>query len=1308
MATIILSAAGGALGSALGGSFAGLGLATLGRAGGAALGRALDERLFSQGGTSASAIEVGRTNRLRIGSASEGEGIAKVYGRTRVAGQIIWATRFKETVHTKTSRSGGGKGSSGGHSTSTQTYSYSISLALALCEGEIARVGRIWADGSEVDLSTLNWRVYNGAVDQQPDPLIEAIEGSDAVPAYRGTAYVVIEDLQLGAYGNRVPQFSFEVVRHAPEQLEAHGDISRDITAVAMIPGSGEYTLATTPVHYGQGLGRNSSANVNSFSGISDFETSVAALTEEAPNCRAASLVVSWFGDDLRCGACSIKPKVEQTAHDGVGMPWQVSGVSRGLVEVVAELDGAPVYGGTPADQSVIEAIQHLNAMGQEVMFYPFILMDQLGGNGLPDPWGQSEEQPPLPWRGRITLSTAPAQAGSPDGTEAADAEVAAFIGTAAPEQFRIEGGPVRYIGPEDWSLRRVVLHYAMLCQLAGGVHSFCIGSELRALTQIRGANGFPVVEALKTLAADVRSILGAETKLGYAADWSEYWGYQPQDGSGDRYFHLDPLWAHPEIDFVGIDNYMPLSDWRDGTGHADQEWGTPYNPAYLSQNIEGGEGYDWYYPSEVARERQQRAPITDGAYGEPWVYRYKDIRSWWTSHHHERIGGTRAENSTAWEPFSKPIWFTEIGCAAVDKGTNQPNKFVDPKSSESALPHFSTGERDEFIQMQYLRVMREYWQDPSKNPVSPVYDGPMLDAERMFVWAWDARPYPAFPNHGGLWKDAPNYQRGHWITGRSGHRTLASVVGEICASAGVTDVDTSGLYGIVRGYSESAPQTARAALQGLMVSHGFEAIEEGGTMVFRSRQVNAVTELDPTCVLADESGDIRHARSSDLEVPNTVSLSFFEADAGFDPVSVETRAPWQSVARPSQNELPLVLTRGEAKQAAERWLSEAQTGRERCEFTLPPSQDNVGAGDLVAFSGAPERIYRVERVTVAEGREIEAVRVDPSVYTPATEVAEVQITEPYVPPLPPLCLPMELPLLRGDEVAHAPYLAATGDPWPGGVNVYSSRTDSGYVLSKTLEAQATIGQLETPLPFAPMGAEQRGVSIEVTLVSGALSSVEDAAFLSGGNVAAIGSGAPDGWELIQFRTAEPLGGRRYRLSGFLRGQAGTDWVTSDPWPEGSYFVLIDGALDQIDLALDGLGLPQYLRSGPVGRSYDDRSYTTQEVTFVGRGLAPYRPCHLKFERSGGDDTLTWVRRTRIGGDDWTREEVPLAETIEAYSLRIYAQGSLIREEKLTEPRYVYSAAMRAADGVSGQYRYEIAQISDLFGAGPAASLVVE
>jgi len=54
-------------------------------------------------------------------------------------------------------------------------------------------------------------RVYAGGGRQSPDPLIVAAEGVGRAPAFRGLAYVVFEDLALGAFGNRIPNLSFEV-----------------------------------------------------------------------------------------------------------------------------------------------------------------------------------------------------------------------------------------------------------------------------------------------------------------------------------------------------------------------------------------------------------------------------------------------------------------------------------------------------------------------------------------------------------------------------------------------------------------------------------------------------------------------------------------------------------------------------------------------------------------------------------------------------------------------------------------------------------------------------------------------------------------------------------------------------------------------------------------------------------------------------------------------------------------------------------------------------------------------------------------
>ena len=106
MATILLSAAGAALGAGFGGTVLGLSGAVIGRAIGATLGRVIDQRLLGAG---SEAIEVGRVDRFRLMGASEGSSVAQIWGRMRVGGEVIWATEFQEN----TRRSGGTDGGAG-------------------------------------------------------------------------------------------------------------------------------------------------------------------------------------------------------------------------------------------------------------------------------------------------------------------------------------------------------------------------------------------------------------------------------------------------------------------------------------------------------------------------------------------------------------------------------------------------------------------------------------------------------------------------------------------------------------------------------------------------------------------------------------------------------------------------------------------------------------------------------------------------------------------------------------------------------------------------------------------------------------------------------------------------------------------------------------------------------------------------------------------------------------------------------------------------------------------------------------------
>jgi len=483
-----------------------------------------------------------------------------------------------------------------------------------------------------------------------------------------------------------------------------------------------------------------------------DWATSLNSLQNQLPNCKLVNLYVAWYGNDLRAGNCTLMPGVTRTEFDDVPHEWVCNGLHRNEAHLVSAVNGSAAFGGTPDDQSVVAAIKDLKARGLQVCLTPFILVDIPPGNTLPDPYTGGTGQAVYPWRGRITKAYTTA-----DKSAQVAAEVSAFVA----------------------QYRNFVLHYADLCAVAGGVDAFLLGTELRGLTWLRDAEGsYPFVSALVQLAADVKAIL-PNAQLSYAADWSEWFGHQPADGSGDVFFHLDPLWSDANIAAVAFDNYWPLSDWRDTAPNADEVVKpdgtltaiTDYD--YLMGNVRGGEGYAWYYASEADRTSQTRTPITDGAYGKPWVFRYKDVWSWWSNQHYNRPGGVENPAPTAWVPQSKPIWFTELGCPSIDKGSNQPTVFYDPKSSESAIPYFSTGASDYLIQRRYLDSMLRFFNesDPEfaedRNPNSPLYSGSMADLTRVMIYTWDARPYPYFPLYDSIWSDGPNWIFGHWIAGK-------------------------------------------------------------------------------------------------------------------------------------------------------------------------------------------------------------------------------------------------------------------------------------------------------------------------------------------------------------------------------------------------------------------------------------------------------------------------------------------------------------------------------------------------------------
>ncbi len=1247
-------------------------------------------------------VEGPRLDGLRVQSSTEGAPLPIVYGRMRLAGQIVWAARFRETATT-----GDIPGGKGAGPTLTE-YAYSVSFALALCEGPIGGIGRIWADGEPMRLADVTYRVHLGSEQQLVDPLIEAIESDVAAPAMRGTAYIVFEDLALEPYGNRIPQINVEVFRAvAPD--DGAPRLQSDLRGVTLIPGSGEFAYATVPVRQRLGPGADRFENMNNARGLVDIRAALDDLEAQLPGVTSVMLVVSWFGTDLRAGASEIRPGVETRDKLTRPLEWRVNGVARTDAYEVSRINDRPAYGGTPSDTTVVQAITELKARGYKVGLYPFILMDVPSGSGLPDPYGAAE-QAAYPWRGRITCHPAAGQPGSPDKSAVAGAQVDALFGQCAVSDFSTVNDEVAYSGPAEWSLRRMILHYAHLAQVAGGVDRFLIGSEMRGLTTVRdGAGSYPAVDQLRALAGDVRGVVGPDTKLSYAADWSEYFGHQPDDGAGDVYFHLDPLWADAAIDFVGIDWYAPLSDWRDGQGHADAAQSTSgRDVSYLQSNVEAGEGYDWYYDTPADRDGQVRTPITDGAAQKPWVFRYKDLRNWWSNQHYDRPGGVEAATATDWVPESKPIVFVEMGCPAVDKGANQPNVFIDPKSAESQLPYYSSGERDDLIQRRYLEALIGHWAAENNNPVSSIYNEPMIDMDAAHAWTWDARPYPDFPARADVWADGGNWRLGHWLTGRAGAAELPDILAEIAHSAAGLDLDSDGCDTLVAGYVIDRPMPARRAMEQLTRIYDHDLALRSPGLAFIDRQDGPVAVLDPDKFVLLEGNRRFERRSDDAAfIAQSARLDFYDDAASYQPASAYAQPTGSTGQPPLRLSVPLVLDHNAAEALADRVLKRDQARVETIAAQLAPSDLALEPGDVVSAPALGPGLFQIASIVDGPARDVvlertilaapQAPGLDPGV-----------IDAPVAAPAAPFGVVLDIPLAP-DEVDRAgPRVAAFAAPWPNQVSVSAGAGAQHLTQRGALTRPAMVGELNADLPSGPMGRWDFASVLDATFYGQApLASADPFAVLNGANTVAI-AGADGEWELVQFAVAELVGPNQYRLSQLLRGQSGSELGMGAL--AGASVIVFNGSAISVAAGSHERDAQLLWSFAPLGReAFADERFEVDQ-TYFARHLRPLSPVHVRAVRQPDGIHISWIRRTRLGGDDWSAAEVPLGEESEQYQVDLLENNVDVWSSETSLSSVVISNAEEAAN-LSGApvstVTMRIAQISPRYGAGaPAVQMI--
>lgn len=1253
MASIILTTVGNAIAPGIGGAIGGF------------IGRGIDSAIFGGSKKTRLPDQVGaRLEDLAVQVSTYGSTIPHVYGYARLAGNVIWALDIKEVETRTTTTSGGGGGGKGGGggggggstTQTTITYKYYATLAIAICEGALDSIIRVWADakalsGDDLLASQGKYEAFLGTETQAPSAIMERYKGVGNVPAYRGVAYVVIEDMPLEEYGNRIPNFTFEVLR----KTQSSPSVEEKVKSIMLIPGSGEFVYSRDVISkYNVVLDVNgvprqtsekSAINLHTFEGRADVEVAVDQLLETFPNLEWVGVVVSWFGNSKNAADCEIFPKVEyhETQATTTPLEWSVAGYTRNTAEVVKEFgDGTPTYGGTPTDKSVLDLCVYLKSKGLSVMFYPFLQIDTTAAEA-----GEEDK----PWRGRVT--------------PASSADVTTFF-------------------TQTNGYNRFIRHYAQLniggVYLKNTIDAFVIGSEMVGLTSYdSGGHTYPAVTQFKTLAANVQTDLGGTPLVGYAADWSEY-------HSTGGYYNMDPLWTDANIDFIGIDAYFPI------TPDLPQQQITE---ATIKEYWEKGEGWDYYYTDSEAR-----TGLT--SYGGSPTFAWKNVEHWWNSTHYNP-----GPVATGWTPKLKPVWFTEYGFPSTDGCANQPNVFYDPRSFESKFPRGGRGRIDFQAQREAINATEDYLE--ARNLES----GNANLVPRRFLWTWDARPFPFFPDLRKVWADYLLYPTGHWVNGKLGGSTLGTIVAQLLQRVGLTpaDYDVTRLQDAVEGFIIDSQTTARDALEMLQTAFMFDMVESEGLLKFIPRGGSSVLTITEDYLIPmgndAQRKPIEIQRMQELEMPNKVSISYLKRTNNY---ATGTQLSQRQTVRAKEQvnlSLPIVMSDQFAKQLADMRLYNAWIARVKYTLSIPPKYLIVEPADIITVQvNNVDHVMRVETATMTRNgaQEIKAVAEDVSTYDFYTPPGESPIgdgqgvaipeTDLYLLDLPPF------PSDTGSDGVMRVAAVALSDGWAG-ATLYRS-ADGGESGGNTFAqiggttSKAVKGAILNNLgSWAGGNLYDTTNTIDVALVYGELSSVNELALLNGANAALIGN------EIIQFQTATLTAEKRYTLSNLLRGRLGTEHEITTHLA-GTDFILLDGGLTDIPMPPANFGLLRHYKAVTV----TDTLANTDEVafTYTGKTLRPFSPVNIKGARDGSSNlTITWKRRTRISGNWRDGVDVPLGEENERYEVEIMNGSTVVRTiTGLTSASASYSAANQTTDFGSPQSSLSVRvyQLSTIIGRG--------
>lgn len=541
----------------------------------------------------------------------------------------------------------------------------------------------------------------------------------------------------------------------------------------------------------------------------------------------------------------------------------------------------------------------------------------------------------------------------------------------------------------------------------------------------------------------------------------------------------------------------------------------------------------------------------------------------------------------------------------------------------------------------------------------------------------------------------------------------LGTIASDVADMVGVQDYDFSALDQTVIGWSATQGQGSNM-LEPLFDAYASDIAPHDFTIRGVKRTGVSTGTLATASFAKDQGARYTLNVHQASELPKALVYSFADTSADQQPNNIRVSRPLDATDATDERTIDLTTFASDPdtmRGLADRHFRYLWNSRKEASFALTFQQLAIEPGDVKAPTFDDETFTARCVKTVIRANGIMAtdwVYDNPSLASlDGASGAQFDGRNPSVIVVPGLSkgFVLDIPLIRDVDSSATPLVYIAAAPYsedvafPGASAFQAVDGEYSDEIGAIASAErATWGYTTDILQDANPWLWDRGGSVSVSLQVGSLTGTTEAAIDANpfANLILIGD------EVLNFTAATLEGDGTYTLSGLKRGRRGTEWACATHAARD--VVLLLNNPEAADLGLSEVGTDLSFKVITSGRT-EAGSFPIPMEPFTGASLKPYAPCHLEaVKESNGDWTLSWVRRTRVGGAWTSGTSIPLSENSEEYELDLSDGVDSVTKTVTSATTYTWLQADQitdvGAEVMAGDLDWAVVQISDAVDRG--------